>query len=1145
MPNLLGLSIDINVIGWTLVDSDTGKIQAMGNLVFQQGSENFGSGKREISKKASRRLKRVSRVRVARQRTRKIKVLELLVDHGMCPLDRNALRNWQTQKKYPEQKQLADWMAMDPYNLRSRGVEEALSLHEIGRVLYHYTQRRGFPMGDRGLEAQNNKLFKGNLSFDRYGISHSEEEIGEGLLIHYLETLKPQENQSYQYQNQRVRNRFLTRTMYQQEAHALWDSQCHFHSSLTPELKTLLIGASSVEKQNIGAVFYQRPLKSQKHRVGNCVYESSKTKCCISSLVYQELLAYRWANTIMKDGQPLSEKERHKVVRYFMSHKKFQFLEIKRILNPSTALYNKKSDEIIIGSFINAELSKSYYFGHQWFETENKTKEDIWHALYFFKDKKKLAELAELKWGFATPQAQKIARISIDKRYAPISRKAASNILYFLKKGVTYELAVVLAGVKNSLGASWANIALSDIDFIIRRVLQLYRENPVSGFIVKLQTFLIEDMQLKDFQIKKLYGQSASLENFPVTTTFPLTKEVDKEIYNFKNPLLITPIFQLRKLINDLVARFGAMDRINLELSTNLKVNKYQRYLSKLDHKRLDSRRDHAIKELRALVENITYTNVLKYQLWEECKRTCPYTGEDISLDVLFTDEVRVVYILPWERSINDNMTNKTLCMRGMADLVEGYTPYDFFTEHRPYDWEGVKRRAARLFSNTAEYPTGYKKFKSFIKKYQRRHFLNHQLSDPSFLAKEIQCFMTKVCPDVRVAQGYAVPHLVDEWLLKNVLPFPDAHEHCEDFRYYALRSYVIAQLCIEYLESLAKRNKYINRQNTHVEKMRIPYDGFRDEVEYHLNAIIVSHQKHQKLVVRRPLKHVYKGMVRSNFGVAIRGPLHKETVYGKRTTPDGQTGFHIRKPLELINTKHQVEKIVDPYIRQLVEAHIENNGGYSDNKVPRNIFFDTDDAGLRSPKLFLPNHQGGDPVPIRKIRLRETLSRTVELKKDLNQHVNLRNNHHVVIYQDQQGDYQEDLVSFWEMVQRKCNDQPLYQIPDSKGQIITTLHINDLFIMGVKDLDEDLSKESKSFLMRHVYRVQKLSTKFYEFRLAYNNQLGNNDFPNYIRINNFGKRKTGWFSYHPQKIEVSLSGQIRRAAIPTLSTQKPQTSMS
>lgn len=30
--------------------------------------------------------------------------------------------------------------------------------------------------------------------------------------------------------------------------------------------------------------------------------------------------------------------------------------------------------------------------------------------------------------------------------------------------------------------------------------------------------------------------------------------------------------------------------------------------------------------------------------------------------------------------------------------------------------------------------------------------------------------------------------------------------------------------------------------------------------------------------------------------------------------------------------------------------------------------------------------------------------------------------------------------------------------------------------------------------------------------------ELNDSEFPNYIRINNFGKRKTGWFSYHPQK---------------------------
>ncbi|MFZ9057547.1 MAG: hypothetical protein ACO2ZG_06910 [Flavobacteriaceae bacterium] len=81
MSNLLGLSIDINVIGWSLTDPETGKIKAMGSHVFQQGSDNFGSGKHEISKKASRRIRRINRLRISRKRTRKIQVLRLLIAH--------------------------------------------------------------------------------------------------------------------------------------------------------------------------------------------------------------------------------------------------------------------------------------------------------------------------------------------------------------------------------------------------------------------------------------------------------------------------------------------------------------------------------------------------------------------------------------------------------------------------------------------------------------------------------------------------------------------------------------------------------------------------------------------------------------------------------------------------------------------------------------------------------------------------------------------------------------------------------------------------------------------------------------------------------------------------------------------------------
>ena len=98
MPNLLGLYIDVNSIGWSLLDADTMQIKAMGTRVFPVGCENFGSGKRELSKKAYKRSKRTTRFRYQRNRTRKIKVLELLIEHQMCPLSRTELKAWKEQK---------------------------------------------------------------------------------------------------------------------------------------------------------------------------------------------------------------------------------------------------------------------------------------------------------------------------------------------------------------------------------------------------------------------------------------------------------------------------------------------------------------------------------------------------------------------------------------------------------------------------------------------------------------------------------------------------------------------------------------------------------------------------------------------------------------------------------------------------------------------------------------------------------------------------------------------------------------------------------------------------------------------------------------------------------------------------------------
>lgn len=74
---------------------------------------------------------------------------------------------------------------------------------------------------------------------------------------------------------------------------------------------------------------------------------------------------------------------------------------------------------------------------------------------------------------------------------------------------------------------------------------------------------------------------------------------------------------------------------------------------------------------------------------------------------------------------------------------------------------------------------------------------------------------------------------------------------------------------------------------------------------------------------------------------------------------------------------------------------------------------------------------------------------------------------------------------------------------------------------------EEDFQYLPKTQISRHLYRVQKLSSNYYEFRIAYKQINSETQFPEYIRINNFGHRKTGWNSYKPIKVALTATGNL------------------
>lgn len=63
--------------------------------------------------------------------------------------------------------------------------------------------------------------------------------------------------------------------------------------------------------------------------------------------------------------------------------------------------------------------------------------------------------------------------------------------------------------------------------------------------------------------------------------------------------------------------------------------------------------------------------------------------------------------------------------------------------------------------------------------------------------------------------------------------------------------------------------------------------------------------------------------------------------------------------------------------------------------------------------------------------------------------------------------------------------------------------------------------------LWENVYRVQRISSKYYEFRQVYDLDVYDQSYPNYVRILNFSSRKTGWLTHNPFKVSISVLGEI------------------
>lgn len=1127
MTKILGLDLGTNSIGWAIVDETQNKIIGMGSRIFPVGVDNLGDGEGELSKNASRTGARGARRLFFRRKLRKKVLLKELANLSMCPLTKEDFENWKKNKQFPTQ-ELAKWFALNPYELRHKALSEKLTLEEMGRIFYHLIQRRGFLSNSRSAGKDDGAIFKGNVKEGKIGIDETRVQIENKTLGAYFYEIAPKDNQPFVDGLERIRNRYTTRQMYIDEFEQIWEHQKKYHSTLTHEVKEKIGGRKNEENfKEDGILFHQRPLRSQKHLVGNCTFEPNKTKCPISAIPFELYRLHQWINTVEYNGHRLNEEERKTVFNFLIEKEKPSFKDIRKALNKLDASFkfNYKDEDKIVGTHTISNLSHKKYFGKKWFDFTTKQQEDIWHILYFFDSKEKVKEYAIKNWRFDETQAEAISKFNLKDKYASLSRKAILNILPFLEKGYQYDIAVVFGGIKNTFGQHWDALAIEQKSLILDNVPDIVRSNLKGGFIEHLKYFLTTEFQLTDNQLKKLYHHSANIEENILLDKLPVNANADKEIQAIRNPIVITALFEIRKLVNELVDEYGKPDEIKVELARNLKASKTGRNEERKRQQKLERENDRITVELFKIDKYITHDNMLLYKLWEECKKICPYTGRSISLTQLFSGEVQIEHIHPWSRSLNDSFMNKTLCFADENRAKGDKTPYEFYSLQGENKWNEVKERALKLFSDTKEYPNSYQKFKRFVQQKFDDDFASKNLNDTRYISKEAKNYMAKICDKVAVSPGQMTANLRQKWGLNSILNAEDNTKTREDHRHHAIDALVMACSTVSHLQQLSKWNRYDRKPEN--KNFPLPWDSFVKDAETAVDKILVSHKKQNNILTVRTHKTEKNGQIYKNVGVAARGQLHKETVYGKRKF-NGEEAFHIRKPVENLTTQKQLDKVVDETIRLLILKRVDELGGFVNGNIPANTFFIVDENGLKQPQLFLPNKNGA-PVPIKKVRMKENIGGAERLKDNINQYVNPRNNHHVLIYIDDKDNLKEEVVTFWTVVERKRKGFPVYQLPADGKAIVNTLHINDMFLLGLNEEELNWEKPNYEALKESLYRVQSTSSKYYEFRQVSNSQSQLKESPVYKRIQSFGDGKTGWVTHNPIKVKVTVSGKIEK----------------
>jgi CRISPR-associated endonuclease Csn1 len=900
----LGADLGANSLGWAAIELEKVADHYEPVAILAAGSRIFSDGrdpKSGASLAVDRRDARAMRRRRDRFQQRQRALLKYLTADGLLPVD-------MAERKELEKR--------DPYALRARALDETLPLHQLGRALFHINQRRGFKSNrkaDRKADDDAGKIAIGVGRLEEKMKEKGARTFGEYLHMRRLEASNPNAIPSV-----RTRLRpengegakgdgyefYPGRALLEAEFEAIWDAQAPHHPDVLNE---------QVYDRLFEIVFTQRKLKAPK--IGKCMLPPhTEERLPKRHPLFQRRRLLEELNSLMivrpgEIAQRFTHEERQRLLLLPPNAKGQMTFDAMRKALKTDALFNKESENrsFILGDEVVAQMASKKRFHTRW---SHLSIEEQWAIIERLEAVESEAEDADFRaWVGATydltpEQAKAVANTHLPAGYGRFGDSATRRLIDALRDGekdgrvIVYSEAVMLAGFNHH----------SDFrDGVVHDALPYY---------------------------------GVALERHIMPGTGEPSDPEEMRIGRLTNPTVHIGLNQLRRVVNALIRTYGPPAEIAIELARELKLtddDKKRKNKENNDNRIAAEKRS---EKLLAIGQRDSGANRALLKLWEELNpanvldRRCIYSGQQISIDMLFSAAVEVDHILPFTATLDDSNGNKIVCTREANRVKRKQSPYEAWGHTD--QWDAIAARAAQLPRNKRWRfePDAMEKFKS------EEGFLARHLVDTQYLSRLAREYLSALYPEkgegsghVWVSPGRLTEMVRRKWGLNDLLPDhnfgggADQPKNRLDHRHHPIDAAVVALVDRKLLMKIAKASGEEGAEGRERIIIPPPWDGFRDDLRRVVNAITVSHRTDHGTASKA-------GLPRGKDATA--GRLHNDTAYGLTGETDAKGNSIVVRRVPITNIKKlaDIDKVRDADLKAALYRATEGLEGKEFDKA-------------------------------------------------------------------------------------------------------------------------------------------------------------------------------------------------------------------